>query len=130
MDLFVLIASGVFIAVVALTLIAKRKSIKAYFAKLEEKKQWAIKRSEFVNEMNKAVNPFTGYQMITYKIDGRRNTTAKLNYKIPLEDLNNTSKWNNFVSKEMNQFIDTLRTHEFKNLEVTDCNGSKRTMKL
>ena len=130
MDLFVLIAIGVSIAVVALTLIAKRKSIKAYFDKLEEKRQWAVKRSDFLNEMNKAVNPFTGYQMITYSINGRRNTKAVLSYNIPLEDLNSTSKWNNFVAKEMNQFISTLKSHEFKSLEVTDCNGSKRTMKL
>lgn len=130
MDIMVLSASGVFIALVAITLFLNRKNIKSYFESIEKRKEWARKRHSFLEKMNEAINPITGYQMITYSINGKRNEKAIMSYNIPLEDLNCKKKWRSFISDEMNHFIETLRSHEFKHLEVSDCNGSKRLIRL
>lgn len=130
MDLIILAATGVFVLSLIGILILKRKSIKAYFASIERKKEWARKRHQFLENMNDAVNPFTGYQMISYTINGKRNEKAQMTYNIPLEDLNCKNKWRSFVKEELNHFIETLKTHEFKSLEISDCNGSKRTLKI
>ena len=130
MDLLLLASTGAFVLFVMITLFVKRKSIKAYFASVERKKEWARKRQEFLIQMNEGVNPFTGYQMISYSINGKRNEKAVMGYNIPLEDLNCKHKWRSFVKDELNHFIETLKSHEFKMLEINDCNGSKRVMKL
>jgi len=130
MDLFVFIASGVSVSAVIAALILKRKSIKAYFASVERKKEWAQKRNQFLDNMNKAVNPITGYQMITYSINGRQKEKATMSYTIPLEDLNCKHKWKKYLNSELNQFVDTLRLHQFKVLVITDCNGSTRTVRI
>lgn len=130
MDLMILAASGVFVLSIITILIVKRKSIKAYFASIENKKEWARKRLSFLENMNEAVNPFTGYQMITYTINGRRNEKAIMSYNIPLEDLNCKNKWRSYVKEELNHFVETLRSHEFKTLEISDCNGSKRILRI
>ncbi len=130
MEMIVLIASGAFVLLLALTLFLKRNNIKAYFASIERKKEWAIKRHTFLNNMNDGINTITGYQMITYTINGKRNEKAILAYNIPLEDLNCKHKWRSYVKEELNHFIETLRSHEFKLLEISDCNGSKRTLRL
>lgn len=130
MDLFVFIASGVSVSAVIAVLILKRKSIKAYFASVERKKEWAIKRNQFVEDMNRAVNPITGYQMIAYSIKGRQKEKATMSYTIPLEDLNCKHKWKRYLNNELNQFIDTLRIHQFKVLEIKDCNGNSRTVRI
>ena len=130
MEMIVLIASGAFVLLLALTLFLKRNNIKAYFASIERKKEWAIKRHTFLNNMNDGINPISGYQMITYTINGKGNEKAILAYNIPLEDLNCKHKWRSYVKEELNHFIETLRSHEFKLLEISDCNGSKRTLRL
>lgn len=130
MDIVILSASGGFALLVALTLFLKRKSIKSYFESVERKKEWARKRHSFVEKMNEAVNPFTGYNMITYTSNGKRNEKAIMSYHIPLEDLNCKIKWKSFMRDELNHFIESLKTHEFKLLEISDCNGSKRIVRL
>lgn len=130
MDLFVFVASGVSVSAVMAVLILKRKSIKAYFASIERKKEWAQKRHQFLDDMNKAVNPITGYQMISYSINGRQKEKAVMSYTIPLEDLNCRHKWKKYLKNELNLFVDTLRLHQFKVLEINDCNGSKRTIRI
>ena len=130
MDIVILSASGGFVLLIALTLFLKRKSIKSYFESVERKKEWARKRHSFVEKMNEAVNPFTGYNMITYTSNGKRNEKAIMSYHIPLEDLNCKNKWRSFMRDELNHFIESLKTHEFKLLEISDCNGSKRIVRL
>lgn len=126
----ILSASGAFILVIAFTLFFKRKSIKSYFESIERKKEWARKRHSFLTKMNEAVNPFTGYNMITYTINGKRNEKAIMSYNIPLDELNCKNKWKSFMKEELNHFMDSLRMHEFKMLEISDCNGSKRVIRL
>lgn len=128
--MIILASSGAFVLLVALTLFLNRKSIKAYFESIERKKEWAMNRQQFLEKMNKAVNPFSGYQMITYKINGKRNEKAILAYNIPIEDLNCKKKWRSYVNDELKHFIETLKSHEFKMLEVSDSNGSKRIIRL
>jgi hypothetical protein len=130
MDIVILSASGVFIVLIALTLFLKRKSIRSYFESIERKKEWAKKRHLFVEKMNEGVNPFLGYKMINYTSNGKQNEKAIMSYNIPLEDLNCKNKWRNFVKEELNHFIESLRMHEFKVLEISDCNGSKRLIRL
>ena len=130
MDMIVLAASGVFVLLVALTLFLKRKSIKSYFESIERKKEWAQKRHNFLEKMNESVNPFTGFQMITYTMNGKRNEKAIMAYNIPVEDLNCKTKWKSYMREELNHFIDTLKSHEFKMLEISDSNGSKRLIRL
>lgn len=130
MDIIILSASGAFILVIAFTLFLKRKSIKSYFESIERKKEWARKRHSFLDKMNEAVNPFTGYNMITYTINGKRNEKAIMSYNIPLDELNCKTKWKSFMREELNHFMDSLRMHEFKMLEISDCNGSKRVIRL
>ena len=128
--MIVLASTGAFILVVLMALYFNRKNIKAFFASIERKKEWAKQRHLFLDKMNEAVNPFTGYQMISYTINGRRNEKAIMAYNIPLEDLNCKHKWRTFVKEELNHFIETLKSHEFKMLEISDCNGSKRTIRF
>ena len=109
----ILAASGVFVLSIITILIVKRKSIKAYFASIENKKEWARKRLSFLENMNEAVNPFTGYQMITYTINGRRNEKAIMSYNIPLEDLNCKNKWRSYTGKD-------------NNLKKSRCNFARR----
>ena len=130
MDLFVLATTGLTALAVILVLILKRKSIKSFFASIERKKEWAQKRLQFVEDMNTAVNPITGYQMIAYTIKGKQKEKATMSYTIPLEDLNCKHKWRNYLNNELNQFVNTLRLHQFKVLEIKDCNGNSRTVRI
>jgi hypothetical protein len=130
MDLNVMIGSGVSFAAIVAIVFFNRKNIKAFFESIERKKEWALKRHQFVQNMNEAINPFTGYQMISYAINGRRNEKASMTYNIPLVDLNCKNKWKAFINNELNLFIDTLKSHEFKTLEISDCNGNKRSIRL
>jgi hypothetical protein len=130
MDIIILATTGAFVLLVALTIFLKRKSIKAFFESIERKKEWAQKRHLFLEKMNEGVNPFLGYQMISYKMNGRHNERAILAYNIPIDDLNCKKKWRSYVNDELKHFIKTLRSHEFKMLEVSDSNGSKRIIRL
>ena len=130
MEMMILVSSIAFVLFTSLLLILKRKSIKSFFESIERRKEWVKKRHQFVEKMNEVVNPFTGYQMITYTTNGKRNDKAVMAYNIPLEDLNCKTKWKTFVKEELNHFIETLKSHEFKMLEINDCNGSKRLIRL
>ena len=128
--MIVIVASGIFVLIVLTSLYLKRKSIKAFFDSIERRKEWARKRHLFLNNMNEGVNPFTGYQLVSYSINGKRNEKAIMAYNIPLEDLNCRNKWRTYLNNDLNKFIETLRSHEFKMLEISDCNGSKRIVRL
>lgn len=128
--MIILGASGVFVLLLGIILFLNRKSIRSYFESVERKKEWARKRHSFLEKMNESVNPFTGYQMITYTINGKRNEKAIMAYNIPVEDLNCKVKWRSYVREELNHFIESLRSHEFKMLEISDSNGSKRLIRL
>jgi len=130
MEMIVIVASGIFVLIVLTSLYLKRKSIKAFFDSIERRKEWARKRHLFLNNMNEGVNPFTGYQLVSYSINGKRNEKAIMAYNIPLEDLNCRNKWRTYLNNDLNKFIETLRSHEFKMLEISDCNGSKRIVRL
>ena len=130
MEMIVLASSGVFLLLVFTTLFLKRKSIKAFFASIERQKEWARKRLQFLNNMNEGINPFSGYELVSYSIHGKRNERAVMSYNIPLEDLNCKNKWRTYLNNDLHTFIETLRSHEFKMLEISDCNGSKRIVRL
>jgi len=130
MEMIVIVASGIFVLIVLTSLFLKRKSIKAFFESIERRKEWARKRHLFLDNMNEGVNPFTGYQLVSYSINGKRNEKAIMSYNIPLEDLNCRNKWRTYLNNDLNKFIETLRSHEFKMLEISDCNGSKRIVRL
>ncbi len=130
MEMIVIVATGIFVLIVLTSLFLKRKSIKAFFDSIERRKEWARKRHLFLNNMNEGVNPFTGYQLISYSINGKRNEKAIMSFNIPLEDLNCRNKWRTYLNNDLNKFIETLRSHEFKMLEISDCNGSKRIVRL
>ena len=128
--MIVIVASGIFVLIVLTSLYLRRKSIKAFFDSIERRKEWARKRLLFLDNMNEGVNPFTGYQLVSYSINGKRNEKAIMSYNIPLEDLNCRNKWRTYLNNDLNKFIETLRSHEFKMLEISDCNGSKRIVRL